>query len=106
MVGLATGLLASCGAGILGVAASSGSDDGGDNSAPSIAKLQMPIVQLLNDAVIANPDERRAIPVPVRVIDEEGDLVELIGMLRVCEIPRGEGGRLDIYPHAPRYDDF
>ncbi|NOT31815.1 MAG: VCBS repeat-containing protein [Planctomycetes bacterium] len=37
-----------------------------------------PIVQLLNDAVISNPDELRGIPVPVRVIDEEGDLVQLV----------------------------
>jgi hypothetical protein len=42
-----------------------------DNNAP-------PIVQLQNDAVIANPDERRGIPIPFRVIDEEGDLVEVI----------------------------
>ncbi|NOT31869.1 MAG: hypothetical protein HOP15_15595 [Planctomycetes bacterium] len=37
-----------------------------------------PIVQLFNDAVLANPDERRGIPVPFRVIDEEGDVVETI----------------------------
>ena len=37
-----------------------------------------PIVQLFNDAVLANPDERRGIPVPFRVFDEEGDLVEVI----------------------------
>ncbi len=37
-----------------------------------------PIVQLFNDAVIANPDGRRGIPVPFRVIDEEGDPVEVI----------------------------
>ena len=37
-----------------------------------------PIVQLQNDLVVTNPDERRGIPVPFRVIDEEGDLVEVI----------------------------
>ena len=37
-----------------------------------------PIVQLFSDAVIANSDERRGIPVPFRVIDEENDRVETI----------------------------
>ncbi len=37
-----------------------------------------PIVQLFNDLVITNPDERRGIPIPFRVIDEEGDQVEVI----------------------------
>lgn len=42
-----------------------------DNNAP-------PIVQLQNDAVVSNPDERRGIPIPFRVIDEEGDEVEVL----------------------------
>ncbi len=37
-----------------------------------------PVVQLLNDAVIASSDERRGISVPCRVVDEEGDPVQLI----------------------------
>jgi hypothetical protein len=37
-----------------------------------------PIVQLFNDLVVTNPDERRGIPIPFRVIDEEDDLVEVI----------------------------
>ncbi len=35
-------------------------------------------MQLFTDAVLANPDERRGIPVPFRVFDEEGDRVEVI----------------------------
>ena len=37
-----------------------------------------PIVQLDSGPLILNPDERRGIPIPFRVIDEEGDLVEVI----------------------------
>jgi hypothetical protein len=37
-----------------------------------------PIVQLQNDLVVTNPDERRGIPIPFRVIDEEGDRVEVV----------------------------
>ena len=37
-----------------------------------------PIVQLDSGPLIQNPDERRGIPIPFRVIDEEGDLVEVI----------------------------
>src|SRR5262245_9848182 len=39
---------------------------------------QPPIVQLDSGPLILNPDERRGIPIPFRVIDEEGDLVEVI----------------------------
>ena len=35
-------------------------------------------MQLFNDAVISNPDERRGIPVPFQVFDDEGDQVEVI----------------------------
>jgi hypothetical protein len=54
-----------------------------------------PIVQLQNDAVIANPDERRGIPIPFRVIDEEEDLVEVIFQWR------REG---EEFPELPRDD--
>jgi len=37
-----------------------------------------PIVQLDSGPIITNPDERRGIPIPFRVIDEEGDMVEVI----------------------------
>jgi hypothetical protein len=37
-----------------------------------------PIVQLFNDIVITNSDEVRGIPIPFRVIDEEGDQVEVV----------------------------
>jgi hypothetical protein len=37
-----------------------------------------PIVLLENDIFISNPDERRGIPVPFRVFDDESDVVEVI----------------------------
>jgi hypothetical protein len=37
-----------------------------------------PIVQLFTELVLSNPDERRGIPVPFKVFDEESDLVEVI----------------------------
>ncbi|HEX6884462.1 MAG TPA: FG-GAP-like repeat-containing protein [Planctomycetota bacterium] len=39
---------------------------------------QVPTVQLQNDLVVTNPDERRGIPVPFRVLDDEEDPVEVI----------------------------
>jgi hypothetical protein len=38
----------------------------------------VPTLQLLTELVVTNPDERRGIPVPFRVFDEEGDLVEVV----------------------------
>jgi hypothetical protein len=35
-------------------------------------------LQLQTESVIANADELRGIPIPFRVIDEEGDLVEVV----------------------------
>jgi hypothetical protein len=37
-----------------------------------------PIAQFDSGLLVLNPDERRGIPIPFRVIDEEGDLVEMI----------------------------
>jgi len=37
-----------------------------------------PIALLFNDAVVTNSDELRGIPVPFRVIDEEGDVVDVV----------------------------
>ncbi len=37
-----------------------------------------PIIQFDSGALLANPDERRGIPIPYRVIDEESDQVEVI----------------------------
>src|SRR5262245_15244225 len=64
-----------------------------------------PIVQLENDLVVTNPDERRGIPVPFRVIDEEGDLVEVLFQWRLegeefPDLPR-DAAALDAILAAP-----
>ena len=60
-------------------------DDRTDDSAPFETQVPFhidnnaaPIVQLDSGPLILNPDERRGIPIPFRVIDEESDLVDVI----------------------------